>query len=71
MSWRVLVSAPYILPALEEFRPRLEREGIEVVRADVRERLSEEELLPSSRRSTAPFAATTSSRNACYAARRG
>jgi D-3-phosphoglycerate dehydrogenase len=46
MSWRVLVSAPYLLPALEEFRPRLEREGVEVVRADVRERLSEEELLP-------------------------
>src|SRR5215207_1709944 len=46
MSWRVLVSAPYILPALEEFRPRLEREGVEAVRADVRERLSEEELLP-------------------------
>ncbi|MDT5271256.1 MAG: D-3-phosphoglycerate dehydrogenase / 2-oxoglutarate reductase [Acidobacteriota bacterium] len=46
MSWRVLVSAPYMLPALEEFRPRLEREGVEVVRSDVRERLSEEELLP-------------------------
>jgi D-3-phosphoglycerate dehydrogenase len=46
MSWRVLVSAPYMLPALEEFRPRLAREGVEVVRADVRERLSEEELLP-------------------------
>ena len=46
MSWRVLVSAPYILPALEEFRPRLEREGVEVVRAVVRDCLSEEELLP-------------------------
>jgi D-3-phosphoglycerate dehydrogenase / 2-oxoglutarate reductase len=46
MSWRVLVSAPYILQALEEFRPRLEREGVELVRAEVRERLSEEELLP-------------------------
>lgn len=46
MSWRVLVSAPYMLPALEEFRPRLEREGVEVVRAEVRERLSEAELLP-------------------------
>jgi D-3-phosphoglycerate dehydrogenase len=46
MSWRVLFSAPYILPALEEFRPRLEREGVEVFAADVRERLSEEELLP-------------------------
>ncbi|MBV8856456.1 MAG: phosphoglycerate dehydrogenase [Acidobacteria bacterium] len=46
MSWRVLVSAPYMLPALEEFRPRLEQAGIEIVRAEVRERLSEEELLP-------------------------
>src|SRR5215216_7616558 len=46
MSWRVLVSAPYMLPVLEEFRARLEREGVELVRADVRERLSEEELLP-------------------------
>jgi D-3-phosphoglycerate dehydrogenase len=45
MSWRVLVSAPYFLPVLEEFRPRLEREGVELVRANVRERLSEEELL--------------------------
>lgn len=46
MSWRVLVSAPYMLPVLEEFRPRLEREGIEVFATEVRERLSEEELLP-------------------------
>jgi D-3-phosphoglycerate dehydrogenase len=46
MKWRVLVSAPYMLPVLEEFRPRLEREGVEVFAADVRERLSEEELLP-------------------------
>jgi D-3-phosphoglycerate dehydrogenase len=46
MSWRVLVSAPYMLPVLEEFRPRLEREGVEVFAADVCERLSEEELLP-------------------------
>jgi len=46
MRWRVLVSAPYMLPALDEFSPRLEREGVEVVRAQVRERLSEKELLP-------------------------
>jgi D-3-phosphoglycerate dehydrogenase len=46
MRWRVLVSAPYILPAIEEFRPRLEAEGVELVFcADVRERLCEEELL--------------------------
>ncbi|HLM58318.1 MAG TPA: phosphoglycerate dehydrogenase [Pyrinomonadaceae bacterium] len=46
MRWRVLVSAPYMLPALEEFRGRLEGEGVEAVGARVRERLSEEELLP-------------------------
>ena len=44
-KWRVLVSAPYILPAGEEFRARLEAEGVELVLVDVRERLCEEELL--------------------------
>ena len=46
MTWRVLISAPYLLPVIEEFRSRLEAEGVEIVRADVRERLSETELLP-------------------------
>ncbi|HEY9430226.1 MAG TPA: phosphoglycerate dehydrogenase [Blastocatellia bacterium] len=46
MKWRVLISAPYMLPALDEFRPRLEAEGVEVVTTRVNERLSEEELLP-------------------------
>ena len=44
--WRVLVSAPYMLPTLDRFRPLLEREGVEVVTTTVFERLSEEELLP-------------------------
>jgi D-3-phosphoglycerate dehydrogenase / 2-oxoglutarate reductase len=46
MKWRVLISAPYMLPALDEFRPRLEAEGVEVVTTHVNERLSEDELLP-------------------------
>jgi phosphoglycerate dehydrogenase-like enzyme len=46
MTWRVLISAPYLLPVLEEYRRRLEAEGVEIVRARVRERLSEAELLP-------------------------
>src|SRR5262245_37513549 len=46
MKWRVLVSAPYMLPELDEFRPRLEAEGVEIVTTRVNERLSEEELLP-------------------------
>jgi D-3-phosphoglycerate dehydrogenase len=46
MTWRVMISAPYLLPVIEEFRARLEAEGVEIVRVRVRERLSEEELLP-------------------------
>lgn len=46
MTWRVLVTAPYLLPVLDEFRSRLEAEGVEIVRPPVRERLTEEELLP-------------------------
>lgn len=45
MSWRVLISAPYLLPALADYRSRLESAGVEIVRLDVRERLSEAELL--------------------------
>jgi len=45
MTWRVLVSAPYFLPVIEEFRSRLELAGIEIVAVTVRERLSEAELL--------------------------
>lgn len=46
MKWRVLVSAPYLLPSVEEFRARLEAEGVEIVKARIRERLCEAELLP-------------------------
>jgi D-3-phosphoglycerate dehydrogenase len=46
MSWRVLVSAPYFLAVVEEYRARLEGEGVEIVAARVRERLCEDELLP-------------------------
>ena len=46
MTWRVLVSAPYLLPAVEEFRAQLETAGVENVCVPVRERLSEAELLP-------------------------
>lgn len=46
MKWRVLISAPYMLPVVEEFRARLEAEGVEIIRAEeVRERLCEDELL--------------------------
>lgn len=44
--WRVLITAPYAMPVLDRYRAELEPHGIEVVVAAVRERLSEEELLP-------------------------
>jgi D-3-phosphoglycerate dehydrogenase / 2-oxoglutarate reductase len=46
MKWRVLITAPYMLAEVGGFRRRLSAEGVEVLTADVRERLSEEELLP-------------------------
>ena len=45
MAWRVLVSAPYFIPVIEDWRQRLAAEGIELVPAQVNERLSEAELL--------------------------
>jgi D-3-phosphoglycerate dehydrogenase len=45
MTWRVLVSAPYFIPVIEEYQKRLTEEGVELVPADVNERLNEEELL--------------------------
>lgn len=46
MKWRVLVSAPYMLPVLDEYRPFFAENDVEVIAASVRERLSEAELLP-------------------------
>jgi D-3-phosphoglycerate dehydrogenase len=45
MTWRVLVSAPYMLPVLERFRPQIEARGAEVVTVPVLERLEEADLL--------------------------
>ena len=45
MTWRVLVSAPYFLPVIEDFNEHLKTKGVELVAARVEERLSEEELL--------------------------
>jgi D-3-phosphoglycerate dehydrogenase len=41
-----LISAPYFLPVVEDYRSQLEAAGLELVIADVCERLTEEELLP-------------------------
>jgi D-3-phosphoglycerate dehydrogenase len=45
VKWRVLVSAPYFIPVIEDYRERLSTEGVELIPANVNERLSEEELL--------------------------
>ncbi len=44
MRWKVLVSAPYIQPVIEKFRPIFNQYGIEIVIPLVHERLDEEEL---------------------------
>lgn len=46
MSLKVLVSAPYMQPVIDRFRGIFEAHQIELVIPVVRERLSEEELLP-------------------------
>ncbi|MCZ6672275.1 MAG: phosphoglycerate dehydrogenase [Verrucomicrobia bacterium] len=46
MTWRVLVSAPYMQPVLHEYQHVFAENNIELVIPPVRERLSEEELLP-------------------------
>lgn len=45
MSLRVLLSAPYMIPVYDRFRPLFEEAGIEVVVRPVEERLSEGSLL--------------------------
>lgn len=45
MGLRVLVSAPYMLPVIERFRPSFDELDVELVLAEVEERLSEDELL--------------------------
>lgn len=46
MSWRVLITAPYFLEVLDQYRSRLESNDVELITAPVKERLSEAELLP-------------------------
>lgn len=45
MKHRVMISAPYMQPVIDRFRPLFDGEGIEIVVPPVNERLSEEELL--------------------------
>jgi D-3-phosphoglycerate dehydrogenase / 2-oxoglutarate reductase len=46
MTWRVLVTAPYMLPILDQFEDFFREHDIEVIAANVLERLEEDELLP-------------------------
>ena len=46
MKYKILISAPYLLPVVEKYRPLLEERGCEVIVAEVEERLSEAQLLP-------------------------
>lgn len=45
MSPTVLMSAPYMLPTLSRFKPVFDHYGLELIVADVHERLSEAEIL--------------------------
>lgn len=45
MPYRVLVSAPYFLPVVDEFKTYFDQHDIEIVIADVEERMEEHQLL--------------------------
>jgi len=45
MAYKVLISAPYMQPEIDRFRPVLEEHGVEVVVPPVEERMEEDELL--------------------------
>ncbi len=46
MTWNVLISAPYMIPVIDRFRPWFAEHGIEITVAEVDERLEEADLLP-------------------------
>lgn len=46
MTWKVLITAPYMLPIVDDFADFFKQHDIEYVKADVEERMEEEDLLP-------------------------
>lgn len=46
MTWRVMVSAPYMRPVIDRFRPFFSENGVTLVLPPVEERLEEQDLLP-------------------------
>ncbi len=45
MKYKILISAPYLIPVIENYRPMFEERGCEIVVAKVEERLEERDLL--------------------------
>ena len=45
MAKTVLLSAPYLIPYMERFRPVYKHYGLDIIQAEVHERLSEEEIM--------------------------
>lgn len=45
-KWKILISAPYMQPELDRFRPIFAENGLEIVAPPVNERFSEADLLP-------------------------
>jgi D-3-phosphoglycerate dehydrogenase len=45
MKHKVLISAPYMMPSIERFRPFFEANHIEIIVPEVNERLEEDDLL--------------------------
>lgn len=70
MRWKVLVSATYLQPAIDRYRPWLAEHDIEVVLPPVNERMEEADLLPGSATLTARSVATTVSPPAFWTPRR-
>lgn len=46
MRWKVIISAPYMQPIVDRFRPLFADEAIQVIVPPVQERMEEEQLLP-------------------------
>ena len=45
MKYTILLTAPYMLPFLDRFKPVLENYGFELIVPDVQERMEEDDLL--------------------------
>ena len=46
MTYKILISAPYMLPVVEKYRSMMDERGCEIITAETEERLDAEQLLP-------------------------